>query len=258
MSQAAVSLSPGRHKRHLRNYLLDRHFQLKYSGYLVGTALVLSVALGFVLWRTSQAVIAQSREAVVQGEQVVAVGRDVVSESKKVSAVVQMNIVKDPVYSDNPALLEAFKADAEQTDGRLLAQQKVLEGQASALKKQSSDLISKQRSMLVTLCVVLLLLVVGVGLIGIVVTHKIAGPVFKMKRHLREVADGHLIIPSGLRKGDELVDFFETFNKMVKSLRARQEREIALLDAAIQRFEGSGADVEPLRQLRKDMQAALD
>jgi nitrogen fixation/metabolism regulation signal transduction histidine kinase len=250
----------GRHQRRLRNYLLDRHFQLKYSAYLMGTALVLSVALGLVLWRTSDAVIAQSREAVSQGEQVVAVGRDVVEESKKVSAVVQMNIVRDPVYSDNPALLEAFKADAEQQDARLLQQQRALEAQSQALKQQSSALMVKQRSMLITLCLALFVLVIAIFLVGIVVTHKIAGPVHKMKRHLREVSDGQLKVPGGLRKGDELVDFFETFNTMVKSLRARQEREIALLDSAISRLENQSqpSDLQPLRELKHDMERALD
>ncbi|HMJ13838.1 MAG TPA: HAMP domain-containing protein, partial [Polyangiaceae bacterium] len=103
MGEAATAptVASGRHQRRLRNYLLDRHFQLKYSGFLVGTVVVLSVALGAILWRTSEAVIRQSIEAVGQGEQVVSLGREVVSESRKVSAVVQMNIVKDPVYSDN-------------------------------------------------------------------------------------------------------------------------------------------------------------
>src|SRR5688572_31806920 len=56
------------------------------------------------------AVIDQSRRAVQQGEQVVARSREVVEESRKVSLVVQMNIVKDPIYSDNPALLENRKS----------------------------------------------------------------------------------------------------------------------------------------------------
>jgi nitrogen fixation/metabolism regulation signal transduction histidine kinase len=249
-----------RHHRQFRNYLLDRHFQLKYSGYLVGTALVLSVVLGLVLWRTSQSVIAQSRAAVSQGEQVVAVGRDVVEESKKVSAVVQMNIVRDPVYSDNPALLDAFKSDAEHQDARLRQQQKALEGQAAALKQQAADLATRQRTMLVTLCIGMLLLVVAIGFIGIVVTHKIAGPVFKMKRHLGDVAAGRLKVPGSLRKGDELVEFFETFNSMVKSLRARQEREIERLDLAIHELESRGhhAEVTGLRELRREMQTSLD
>ena len=43
---ATVSITPGRHQRRLRNYLLDSHFQLKYSGYLVMIAVALSVSLG--------------------------------------------------------------------------------------------------------------------------------------------------------------------------------------------------------------------
>jgi nitrogen fixation/metabolism regulation signal transduction histidine kinase len=250
----------GRHQRHLRNYLLDRHFQLKYSGYLVLIAAVLSLALGFILWRTSQAVIAQSHEAVQQGQQVVARGREVVSESRKVSAVVQMNIVKDPVYSDNPALLDAFKTDAKQQDDRLKKQQDALEAQAAALKQQSIDLVHRQHAMFVSLCVVLTLLVLGVGLAGIVVTHKVAGPIFKMKRQIRQVGEGRFTIPGKLRKGDELVDFFEAFDTMVRSLRARREKEVAELESALEKL-GSPADadaVAALRALSADMKSPLE
>src|SRR5688572_8724986 len=120
MAEAATAApaASGRHQRRLKNYLLDSHFQLKYSSYLVLIAVILSASLGFILWRTSLAVIDQSLEAVDQGEQVVNLGREVVKESQKVSAVVQMNIVKDPVYADNPALIEAFKTDAAVQDER--------------------------------------------------------------------------------------------------------------------------------------------
>lgn len=255
---AAPSMSPGRHQRRLRNLLLDRHFQLKYSGFLVGIAVALSVALGVILWRTSGAVIAQSREAVAQGEQVVALGREVVSESRKVSAVVQMNIVKDPVYSDNPALLEAFKTDAAKQDERLKQQQRQLESQAAGLKQASSLIAERQRTMFLSLYVVLTLLVVGVGFAGIVVTHKVAGPIYKMKRQIRDVGEGKLTIPGRLRKGDELVDFFDEFDHMVKSLRARQEQEIVLLDAAIEKLRSHPEALEPLRELRSHMKSALD
>ena len=48
-----------RHKRQFKNYLLDRGFQLKYAGLLFAVAGVLSVVLGFLLWRTSQALVVQ-------------------------------------------------------------------------------------------------------------------------------------------------------------------------------------------------------
>lgn len=282
MGQAATApaaAAGGRHQRRLKNYLLDSHFQLKYTAYLVGIAVILSAALGFILLRTSQAVVDQSQEAVEQGEQVVSLGRDVVKESQKVSAVVQMNIVKDPVYADNPALADAFKTDAETQDERLKEQQQQLEGQAAALRKQSAELTAKQHTMFTALFSVLGALVVFIGLAGIVVTHKVAGPIYKMKRHLRDVAEGHLAVPGALRKGDELVDFFETFRQMVQSLRDRQEHEIALLDAAIETLEKGPVSsarkcvscgtiqpaappeegaLQPIHEVRKEMKSALD
>src|ERR1700712_2428248 len=235
---ATASLPPtGRHQRRFRNYLLDSHFQLKYTGYLVGIALLFSISLGLLIWRTSVAVIAQSHQAVHQGEQVVERGRQVVAESQKVSEVVKMNIIKDPVYSDNPALLDAFKADADKQDERLKAQQVALEGQATALRDQAAALTDKQHAMLYTLVGALALLVILIGMAGILVTHKVAGPIYKMKRQINDVGEGRLAIPGKLRKGDELVEFFETFETMVVNLRHRQEVEIQKLENAITTLE---------------------
>lgn len=253
-------MSGGRHQRSFKNYLLDPHFQLKYTGYLVLIALALSAALGGILWRTSDAVISQSQKSVKLGEEVVKRGRDVVAESKKVSQVVKMNIVKDPDYKDNPALREAFDEDAKAQDELLNKQQADLESQSNALKEQSEGLEAQRRTVSWALVGVLLLLVVLIGFAGIMVTHRVAGPIFKMKRHLRDVGSGHLKVPNPLRKGDELVHFFDTFADMVRDLRKRQESEIAMLDSALESLAGKASpeDLEPLRALRKEMQEALD
>jgi nitrogen fixation/metabolism regulation signal transduction histidine kinase len=259
----AASLSPGlggRHQRRFKNYLLDTHFQVKYSAYLVLLAAVLSAGLGWMLFRSSSQVIDQSAKSVQQGKEVVAKGKDVVAESQKVSAVVQMNIVKDPVYSDNPALLDAFKADAAQQDERLKKQQETLQQQAVGLEEQAAGLVVQRKVMLSSLFGGLALLCVLIGFGGIIVTHRVAGPIYKMKLNLKAVADGHLRVPSPLRKGDELVEFFETYRSMVIALRGRQEAEIQRIDTAIAALEtktGAG-DLEALRALQRDMKAALD
>ncbi|HEU4534114.1 MAG TPA: HAMP domain-containing protein, partial [Polyangiaceae bacterium] len=54
----------GRHQRHVRNYLIDPPFQLKYTGFLVGLAVAFSLALGLALWRTGSEAITLSRTAV--------------------------------------------------------------------------------------------------------------------------------------------------------------------------------------------------
>jgi len=262
MAEAATASATlgGRHQRRLKNYLLDPHFQFKYTGYLVLIAVVLSVGLGALIWRTSNAVIAESLNAMHQGEEVVARGRELVAESQKVSLVVQMNIIKDPVYSDNPALAEAFKADAARQDERLKIQQDRLVKQAADLKLQAADLARQQRVMLWTLLGAFALLVVVIGAAGIVVTHRVAGPIFKMRINLKAVADGRLRVPTPLRKGDELVDFFETYRTMVISLRERQEAEIGKLTRAITTLEpkaGPG-ELEPLYSVLRDMEDALE
>ena len=270
----AAATAGGRHQRRLKNYLVDPGFQLKYSAYLMGITGFLSVVLGTFLWRTSEAVIEQSaatvgvaERSVHVGEQVVTRGREVVEESKKVSAVVKMNIVRDPVYSDNPGLLEAFQEDAKAQDARLIDQQSQLEGQAKSLKSQSlalkiqrDNILNQQKAIGAALTIGLLLLVFGVGFAGIIVTHKIAGPVFKMKRQIRELGEGNFTIPYPLRKGDELREFFEVFRETVRQLRIRQEDEIKLLDEAITSLDGKAtdADMKPLVDLRAEMQSALD
>jgi nitrogen fixation/metabolism regulation signal transduction histidine kinase len=229
----------------LRNYLLDRHFQLKYASYVAGVALLISGALGALLWRASEEIIEQSHASVRLGE-------EVLSESRKVSEVVAMNIVKDPVYNDNPALKAAFEADAQRQADKQSEQQSRLETQAAQLQTQRARFAS-------LLLGALVVLVVALWLAGIVVTHRVAGPIYKMKRQLRALEKGSLEVPMPLRKGDELKEFFDAFNDTVKALRARQQADLDRLSAALERLEPSvpPAELEPLRQLRSQMQATL-
>jgi len=261
MAQAASSApTTGRHQRKLKNYLLDPHFQLKYTAYLVAIAVVLGGSLGLVLWQTGDAVVAQAQKNVAQGQRVVLLGREVVGESRKVSEVVKMNIVKDPVYQDNPALLEAFTTDAKKQDERLKDQEAQLVAQAESLKSETNSLKAFQARMLWALCGMLVLLMLGIFVVGIMVTHKVAGPIFKMKRMIKDVGEGRLRIPGKLRKGDELVHFFDAFDLMVRSLRARQESEIAMLESAIGQLEGKAdaSALKPLVELKREMQESLN
>ena len=250
----------GRYQRKMRNYLLDAHFQLKYTSYLLAIAVTLSLALGTLLWSVSQKVIAQSQETVKQGQETVQRGQEVVRESQKVSAVVHMNIIKDPVYGSNPELAAVFNESAKEQDKRLEDQQHKLEADALSLKRRSQELADQQTQMFIVLIVVLSLLVVGIGIAGILVTHRVAGPIHKMKRLLGYVGEGHLRLTEKLRKGDELQHFFDAFEGMVNSLRERQEVEIGKLDQAIASLKAKCPTISCPRSksLRQDMRDALE
>ena len=123
--------------------------------------------------------------------------------------------------------------------------------------------------MLLGLVVGLSVFVLLLGVAGIMFTHKVSGPIFKMKRLLREVGKGKLVVREKLRKGDELQHFFETFELMVADLRRRQEQEIARVDDIILRLEDAPRStrgmkeldddgVELLKKLRREMQDQLE
>ncbi len=260
-----------KYKRSARNYLLDPQFQLKYTGLLVAIAVVLATGLGVLLWRTSAEVVAQSqntvdqgKETVKQGTETVERGKQVIEQSRKVSQVVAMNIDKN--YGDQPELAKTFKSEADKDDAKLVEEQKRLEQDAAFLAKRSSDLEKQaqavrdgQRNLFIGLVGAMVALVVGIGIAGIIFTHKIAGPIFKMKRLMREVGSGKLILREKLRKGDELQHFFEAFEQMVETMRGHQKKEIARVDGIIEALESDKADgVAKLKELRHDMQDHLE
>jgi nitrogen fixation/metabolism regulation signal transduction histidine kinase len=281
MSDAQSPAASGRQQRSARNYLLDRNFQLKYTALLVGIALALSVALGLILWRTSSKVIEQSqraveqgRETVKQGQETIDRGKQVLVQSRRVSQVVAMNIAKE--YKDDPELAKTFNESASKDEAKLKEEQDRLErdaaflaARASELELQAQTVALQQNALLIGLIAGLGLLVICVGLAGIVFTHKVAGPIFKMKRLLRQVGEGKLVVREKLRKGDELQHFFEAFENMVNDLRGRQMAEISKVDKILDRLvaapmsqkgmrEVDEDGVELLKQLRREMQDQID
>jgi nitrogen fixation/metabolism regulation signal transduction histidine kinase len=237
-----------RYKRSFKNYLIDSRFQLKYTSFIVLIAVVISAVMGGFLLRTTGEVVAESQKVNDEGQKVV-------EESKKVSDIVKMNIKDDPSYSDNPELAASFAQASKESDDKIEAQQK-------SLRDEQQALLRRQDTMLYSLVGGLAAMVLLIGLLGIYFTHKVAGPVYKMKMLLKQVQDGKLRVPPGrLRKGDELQDFFDGFAAMVRELRARQQEEVDELSAAIGAARGAGMSEESLAKIsavRDEMKRALD
>jgi signal peptidase II len=54
---------------------------------------------------------------------------------------------------------------------------------------------------------------------GILITHRIAGPIYKFERYLESIARGEEQGDCKLRKGDELHDLCERLNTAVRALK---------------------------------------
>ncbi len=211
----------GSHKRRVRNYLLDSRFQLKYAGLLVALAIAISGLVGSVLYATARAMVNESANVVEEC-------RLASEESKKVSFVSRMN-VRD-LAPENPELVAEFDKESDAYDRAIADHQK-------AVVVQQESLIRRQRRMMLSLAGGLTLMVVLIGLLGIYFTHKVAGPIFKMKLLLRQVGEGDLHVGARLRRGDELKAFFDTFTQMVSGLRERERRRLGEVEGAISALE---------------------
>jgi hypothetical protein len=108
-----------------------------------------------------------------------------------------------------------------------------------------------------------LLLTIVLTIYGIMVTHKVAGPLHKVRLYLDKIKDGKLGTVYNLRKGDELVDFFEHFKDAHDALRARTQADITLLDKAIAALgaspyrESSGSLADELRASKQSKEESL-
>jgi nitrogen fixation/metabolism regulation signal transduction histidine kinase len=231
--------------RRTKHYLLDPRFQLKWTAYLVVVVLAVMTSLGVLIARLASRTSETASIAVTQAE-------NAFKESKVNNQLARGAV--DLAAPDNTTLAGVMNEQLALVDQQ---QEKNL----TEVRRMQEDIKRDRRKLqelLIGAGVALVLLLV---LMGIVITHRIVGPVHKMKRLLRRVSTGRLVIDERLRRGDELWDLFETFLQMTYSLRAMQNARIATLDATLARAEESGASpevLEGLRALRAQMTLGLE
>lgn len=72
-----------------------------------------------------------------------------------------------------------------------------------------------------------ILAVALVGAVFVIIvrrTHRVAGPMFLLKRYMNEIIEGKIPVIRPLRKGDEFKDVFDTFVKMIDSLHLKRRK----------------------------------
>lgn len=72
-----------------------------------------------------------------------------------------------------------------------------------------------------TVVVEFIILVPVVGWAGLLLTHKVAGPLVRIRAAVTEMTKGHFDIHLRLRKGDALTDLAEDINRLAAFLRSR-------------------------------------
>ncbi len=231
-----ASIPPGgtAPQRRVRGYLVDPRFQLKYTALLVAVVLAVMCGLGVVIWRTAESAAENAQVATQQAERAMV-------ESQTSSRITRQTALAQA--ADSPDLMKMIEEDLDKVDREAA-------NNLADVKRSSLEIEEKRQRMLRLLVGSGVALVVLLSFMGIYITHRIVGPVFKLKRLLRQVGTSRLGVKERLRKGDELEDLFDTFLQMTYSLRALQNGRLATLDATIRKAEKHGVDEEVMDGLR--------
>jgi hypothetical protein len=147
--------------RFLRHYLLDPRFQLKWTSYLVVVVLVVMMALGLLIARLASRTSHTARIAVTQAEKAF-------HESKTNNILARSAV--EMSQPDNPDLAAAMDEQFKEVD----AQQEKNLADVRRIQQDIARDGQNLQTLIIGAGVALLLLLTGMG---IVITHRIVGPV---------------------------------------------------------------------------------
>jgi hypothetical protein len=96
----------------------------------------------------------------------------------------------------------------------------------------ADDMASDDRALVYKMVGVGLGLVIILSAYLVIMTHKVAGPLFKVSMYFDRMAEGKIGNVYGLRKGDMLQDFFGNFKEMHEAVRTRMQADVITMESA--------------------------
>lgn len=266
MTQSTSSQSSGppvKYKRKLRNYLIDSHFQLKYTAMIMLLSLLLITALGTLLYQQVLATVKENARATDMSADAARASADAAKVSSENSEIIIAQALADDYFKD-PEVTKKFIDEMKKPVEDVEAQAAAMEEQASKMEKTRKQFKKRATLLPIYLASFGAAFLLFLFLISIYTTHKIAGPMYKIKKLMNEVDGDSLHVEGYLRKGDEMWDLFNSFNSMIERLRSHQSAEIERIAEIADRLEKAESDEErneltgKLKKIRDQMEKALD
>jgi hypothetical protein len=92
---------------------------------------------------------------------------------------------------------------------------------------------SRDRTVLWLVIGVVVLMAAALGTLGVLVTHRVAGPLYVLGRYLALLGDGVYPTLRRLRENDELTEIFEQFYTSIEKMKERDKRDAEMLRDAV-------------------------
>lgn len=241
---------PGRAHRKIRNYLLEPRFQLRYAGLLAGTAAVLLSGLGGLVAWTARRASWESAEAAELATVASEQAERAYQESLASARIIRLRAIQE---ATDPAVARAMETELAQVNARGRAEIEQIQARRERARTSRQRFEALRARMTLLLAVGGVFSVLVLAGVGVVLTHKIVGPAYRMRRLFWRVSQGELTITERLREGDELMTLFEAFTLMVSALRAAHAADLAALDDVLDKLEKDQAEHPGTAKLREAM-----
>ncbi len=260
---------PKGYKRSWKNLLINKRYQLRFTLFMVGLSTLLIAGLGWWVMRVANETTTVAM-ASVRGTPCPKVPAITQVGEEDELPVVPMKLPPDQptpteqaVPDDKAAADDEAPVDGEEPRRRTTIQMD--ESSMTMLRPEpkvpddfgakvvahwtcemrlGGQLNQLERGRMLILWVLIgtgLLLIAGLAVYGIKMTHKVAGPLFKVSLYLAKMRDGRFDKVWNLRKGDQLVDFYEHFKTAHAGLVQMEKDDIAKLRAVVTAAEAAGA-----------------
>lgn len=253
--QTDSDLNSLRPKRRLRNYILDARFQLRYAGLLAGTAFVLICLLGSVVATTSSLAIREARASTELAQLAADQTARAVAETEASARVLRLHQLSqaDP----NGPVARAIEAELARVDASARAELARVRTLRERAVQQRARVEALRPRLLTWIFASGVGFVLALAALGIVITHRIVGPAWRMRRLLAKVGAGRLRVDERLRRGDELGALYDAFVAMVTALRTTRQEELVELERVIGATDPASPALPRLRALSTRIRATL-
>jgi hypothetical protein len=255
----------GKPKRHLKNYLLNKEFQLTYALIMVVISVLLTSLLGYLIYHqannASQLQKKQSNEIVAvfkkQSEETRAVFKKKTKESTDILQLMMTEETLKDIASQNlKDLKKNDKIDVAKLTKSLNDGIKKKEDQLGIAAKIQKK--NKQR-IFIGVFVFSILFIVILFVYSIILTHKVAGPLFKISGYFDKLENNNLVPVWPLRKGDQLIEFYNKFQSAYKSVVRRTRKDIEILENSIDSIEDKDSETyKMLNDLLTEKKTSLE
>jgi len=271
------------YKRSWKNLLINKRYQLRFTLFMVGLSTVLMAGLGIWVMKVANETTTVSM-ASVRGTPCPKV--PALTEAEELPPVPMKLPSEDPAPAEpapEPPPVPSTGIDEEPTRRVKVQIEESTMEMTPTLPKVPTDFVAKVvghytcemrlagkidalehgRSLILWVLIGTgLFLVLGLAVYGIKMTHKVAGPLFKVSLYLAKMKDGRFDKVWNLRKGDQLVDFYDHFKTAHSGVVQMQKDDIEKIKGVIAAAEAAGAGehatVVELREMLKRKEKAIE